>query len=118
MINNNTLTGIADLICGNAVSIPSHLALSSTAPTFTPTDTTLSGEFGTRITLTKARSGTVAKLSATRVASSSTSTPINSLATFSSITSGNIWSAMLVPSLLQTTNFDVDFEMWINMNGV
>lgn len=118
MINNATLTGIADLIVGNTVSIPSYLALSSDSPTLGPADTTLTGEFGSRIALTKSRSGTVAQLSATRLAASSTSTAINAIGMFTASSSGNLWSEMLIPSLVQTTNFDVAFESWININGV
>jgi hypothetical protein len=117
MINNNMLYGIADLCVGNAVTIPSYLAIGSTGGTLTSNDIITSGEFQ-RIPVTKTRSGTVIQWAATALASSATSNLINVIGLMNSSSGGNLWANTLMPSLLQTSNYDIDFEIWVNLVGV
>lgn len=118
MINNNFLYGLADLAIGTTTTIPGYLALGSTTGTLTANDIVCSGEFERNALSSKSRSGSVIKYSTTRVGTGVNSTPVNVVALMTSSSGGNLWGNMLLPSFIQTSTFNTDIDLWINLNGV
>ena len=112
-MNTDTLySNIAGVLVGDSFNIPSHIAFSSTVVTLDPTSSTLTGEFGSRVATTPSRELNVATYSAIRsgAVASSTGDRINSIGLFSSSTGGELYSIVLVPSLLHTTSFDFEID--------
>lgn len=117
MINNNFLYGLCDLAIGNTVSIPSYLAMGSGSGILSSGDTVTSGEFSRGALTSKTRSGNLMKFIHLRPSTSAVSTPINVIGLMNSSTGGDLWANMLTSSILQTTSFDIDFEIWVQVTG-
>lgn len=117
MINNNFIYGLGDLAVGTAVNIPSHMAFGSTQDVLSASDIITSGEISRSSLDSKTRTQNVIKFVKLKTGATSTSTPINSIGLWNSSTGGQLWSNMLTSSLIQTTSFDIDFEIWIQILG-
>lgn len=118
MINNNMLYGLAALAVGTATAIPAYLALGSTDGTLTSADTVTSGEFS-RLALTSRTSvNNIITWDLLRTGASATSTPINVIGLWTSSVAGSLWCGVLTSSLIQSTAFDVDFSVQVQLLGV
>jgi hypothetical protein len=118
MINNNMLYGLGDLTIGNAVTIPSHMALGSTSNSLSSGDIITSGEFVRLPLLTKSRTGNLIKMETLFAGGIASSLPINVVGLFNSSAVGDLWANMLMASITQTTSFDIDIEVWMQFIGV
>lgn len=116
-LTDTFLNSMAGVIVGESFSIPSHVGFSSTAITINPTDTSLSGEHGDRVSVANSR--TLNRVVFTGVRSgaiaSSSGDSLNSFGLFSSSAGGNLYSEALVASLLQTSDFDVEVEWQVSV---
>ena len=99
---------------GESFTIPSHLAVATTVVTnIDTTDTSLSGEIGTRLELTGSRTNNVISLSAVRsgsiVQDGTNGDSIKSSGILSALTDGNLHAGVVHGGITQTTNFDIEF---------
>jgi hypothetical protein len=120
MINDNLLNGVATTIgVGSGYSIPSHLAFGSTTGTLTAADVITSGEFdrnalsgvvvnNNSITFTGARLSTEANNEYVNVISMTNSGTLRG--------SNDIQVSFLVPSLLHSTSFDINVDIYLTVN--
>lgn len=116
MITDVYLQEIAKAINGEANTVVSHCAFSSTVLTPAATDTSLAHEYdrssatGTRstnsVTFNSLRSGATA---------SSTGDYINVVGLLTSSTGGNLMLEALVPSVLHTTSFDFEVDATVTI---
>jgi hypothetical protein len=118
MINNNMLYGVGDLVLGNTVSIPSHMALGSVSDTLSSGDLVTSGEFKRQAFTTTSRTGNVIKFQTLFTGALASSLPINVLGLMNSSVGGDLWANMLMSSILQTSAFDIDVELWVQFRGI
>ena len=114
MINDSYLEGAAGLVIGQSIDIPSHMAFGSTFGTLTGADIITSGEFDRVSLSTGERSGAIAKHIGLRSSASASSDGdlIQVVGIHTSSAGGDLWTNMLLSSLLHTTDFDVEVEMW------
>jgi len=119
MINDNFINQMAAVINGESITVPTYLAFGSTTGTLTSQDTVTSGEFDRNLYTTRERTNNTTKLSflrsGTEVTTSSGQT-INVIGLMTGSTAGSLWSNVLVSSLLHTTAFDLDIELWYTVN--
>ena len=116
MINDNYLNGLAQLMTGESYNITSHLAFGSTTGTLTATDVVTSGEFDRNPLDNSLTSGMVAKFIGSRSSTEAGNERINLISFVNSDVAsgtGDIQANMLVASLLHTSAFSVEAEMWI-----
>ena len=117
MINDNMLSGVASLMAGSTYTVVSHLAFGSTTGTLTATDLITSGEFDRNAIDSKSATGNVVKYIATRSSTEANGTTYLNLIgwhnTSTANSSGYMQANFLIPSLLQTTSFDIEFELWV-----
>jgi len=116
MINDNYLEGLAQLMTGESYTITSHLAFGSTTGTLTSADIITSGEFDRNALSSSASSGAVAKFIGSRDSTEAGDEYINIVSFVNSASaggSGDIQTNMLISSLLHTTDFTVEVEMWV-----
>lgn len=115
-LNNNYLQGIAKLIIGEAVSIPSHMAFGSTTGTITAADTETSGEFD-RVTLdTPERDVAIAKLIATRPGATAANEVMQNIGVWNGASSSDeLWANFLISSFTHTTDFDLEVQHWVSI---
>ena len=118
MITDVFLQELAKNINGESNTNASHLAYSSTAITPDATDTTLTGEFLTRVSATGSRVLTETTFNAIRsgAVASSSGDRINAMALFTSSSGGNLFAEALVPSILHTTAFDFEVDWKITIS--
>lgn len=119
MINDNYLNGMAKLASGESYTIPSHLAFGSTTGTLSSADLITSGEFDRNSLDDQASATNVAKYFGSRSSAEANNEYINILSFTNSDTlrgSGDIQANFLVSSLLHTTSFDIEVEMWVSFN--
>jgi hypothetical protein len=122
MINDEFLEGMATLASGGSYTVISHLAFGSTSGTITATDLITSGEFERdTIDSTTSTGNTVTYVGSRSSAVADGTTYINVVGWHNASTlasSGNLQANFLLPSLLQTTSFDLEFELTIDFNRV
>jgi len=113
MIHTTILTEIPNLLIGNSVDLPSHMAFSSDDITPALADTSISGEAGNRIAFSSSEvDGNSVTFTATR---NSTIPPfggtyLNVSALMNSSAGGEMWVSALLSSLLHTTSFDLEIR--------
>ena len=110
------LNALAAVCAGSTIIIPSYMAKGSINGLITAQDVAPSGEFGVRPTTSNTSTNNLVKFTSLFLAPSSGNTAINNVALMTSITGGNLWANMLIPSLIQTSSFDVDVEIWVQIN--
>lgn len=113
MISDSLINNLAATLVSGTFTPASHVAFTSTEVSFDPSSNELSGEFdrvsatGSNVlgitTFTGVRTGALA---------SSTGDRVNAIALFNSSSGGQVYSVVLVPSVLHTTDFDFEVE-WI-----
>lgn len=118
MINNNMLYGLAGLAVGNAITIPSYLAIGSTDGTLTSTDTVSSGELSRIALTTKSSVNNIITWDVVKPSATATSIPINNIGLWSSSVGGSLWASFLTSSIIQSTSFDIDFTVQVQLLGV
>jgi hypothetical protein len=118
MINNNMLYGIGDLVLGNVVTIPSYMTLGSTTGNISSGDTITSGEFKRTALTSKTRSGNLIKFETLFTGTLTTAAPINVVGLMNSSAGGDLWANMLMASIMQSTSYDIDIELWVQFTGV
>lgn len=103
----------AKAMAGESFTYPSYITAGTTALTILPTDTTLSGETGSRVLGTSSRSAETLSLTGIKSGASiltATGTYLETVAAFTASTGGNYMTGVSLPSILQTTNFDIQFN--------
>lgn len=118
-ILTNQLIETAKALNNESYVYASHLAVGTNVLTIDLADTSLSGEIGTRKTLTGTRTNNTLELVGLRLSTDVVDTTngddLKGVALFSAITSGTMLVENNVGGLLQTTNFDVEFTNTINV---
>lgn len=121
MINNKFLYGLASLMAGSSYDVPSHLAFGSDSDTITASDVITSGEFDRNaLDYSEATSNTV-KFVGGRSSGEADNDYINVIGLHNAATlasSDNLQANFLVPSLLHTSAFDLNVELWVTFNRV
>ena len=113
MITDTFLNTMAALINGETSTIPAYNSWSSTAITLDPTDTELTGEFGSRTSISnQTRTNNAVLWESIRVGATigSAGDRINSMGLNDTSTAGNLFAEALVSSLLQTSDFDLELN--------
>jgi hypothetical protein len=111
MINDNFLTEMAKALAGESYVVPAYLAFGSDVITESTTTTSLSGEFGTRGSLTDSRSSQTVTFTGLRLGATiatSAGETLNAMSLNSSSTSGSHLSEVLLSSILHTTAYDIE----------
>lgn len=119
MIHNQFLYGLPNLIGGSTQEIPSHLAFSSDEVTINETDSSLSGEAGSRIALETPEivNNTITFIGVrSSVVPPSGGTYLNASGLFTSDLVGELWATTLIPSLLHTSSFDLEVRHSVRFN--
>lgn len=116
MITDYQLTEMAKALNNEADTVSNYLAVGTgSLSSFDATQTSVTGEVGSRILLTKARSGNIVTFSATRsgasVINTSTGDSITNAGTFNGASSGTVLIGEIINGVTQTTNFDVEFNI-------
>ena len=114
MITDTFLVNMAKLLNDEAVTNPSYEGYSSDVivPDATHTSSDFTGEISVRTTATGSRTNnsvTFTSLKTGATLGSSTDT-INTIALFNSSTAGELFTEAIVPSLIQTSDFDVETD--------
>lgn len=117
-LTDTFLNQIAGVVNGESFTQPSYVGFSSTAITIDPTDTSLSGEYGNRVSVSNSRTLNEVTLSGVRsgAIASSDGDRLNSFGLFNSSTVGDLHSEALISSLLHTTSFDVEVDWKITFS--
>jgi len=118
MITDTFLNELATVINGGTMDVPSHIGFTSTALTLSGTDTSMSGEFGNRVSVSGTRvlsNTTFGGLRGGAVASSSGDT-INAIGLFDASTTGDLYAEALVPSVIHTSTFDFEIDWGIRVS--
>jgi hypothetical protein len=118
MINDNLLNGLATLLSGGSYNIPSYMAFGSITGTLTGADVSTSGEFDRNPLNTPTVTLNLAKFVGQRLASEAGNEVVNVISITNTSTlrgTGDIQANFLVPSLIHTTSFDIDSEVWIRV---
>jgi len=121
MITDTFLNRIAGLINGESVNIPSSAAFSSDVITAAATDTSLPSELDNpRLSVSKSRVLNTTTYSFVRSGTvvGSSGDYLNAVALIDSATDGFVLSETSVPSLLQTSSFDVSVDWKITVERV
>lgn len=113
MINDTWLNEMAKSVNGESFVTPAFATVVTGTQSFAVTDTTMTGEKGARFSLTKSRASNVVNASGTRTSASVTQVTGDTLTgfgVFDTISSGTLLSQITLPSLVQTTAFDIQFD--------
>lgn len=118
-ITDNFLQEIAKLLNSESASLPTHLGFGAGTVVISPTMTALSDEIGTRVSTSNSRVLEVVTFNGVRTGASLVSTDgdtLKSVGLFTASTDGLLESAVSLPDLLQTTDYDldVDFEFTVS----
>lgn len=118
MITNNFLDEAAKAFNNESFVLPNYYAVSSSLASVASTDTSLSGEFGTRVATTKSRStNTTSYVGISSGAGASTDgDTIAGVALLSATSGGTLMTELTVPSFLHTTAFDIEWTTTITFN--
>ena len=119
MINDNILNGIAAKLAGGSYTIPSHLAFGSTSGTLTVNDIITSGEFDRNALSSVTNTTNVVKFIGARLSTEANNETTNIISLVNSGTlrgSGDIQVNFLIPSLIHTTSYDMNIEVWLTIN--
>jgi hypothetical protein len=118
MIVNAFLNEAAKAFSNESFVIPNYYAFSSSLSSVSSTDTSLSGEFSTRVANAKSRvdnTNTYIAVKSGALASTAGDT-ITAVAMLSASSGGTLMTELTVPSFLQTTAFDVEWTTTITFD--
>lgn len=114
MILDTFLNENAKAFAGESFVTPAYVAVGTGTAAITSTSTALSGEVGdARGALSLSRTANVIEFSGIRSGTgvnTSSGEYLNEIGIFSAVTSGIMLSAITIPSILQTTTFDIDIS--------
>lgn len=118
MITDHQLLQISKSLNNESFEISNFIAVATgTLSNFLPTTTSLTGEIGTRLAVSRVRTGNIVTGTATRsgatVINTSTGDPITNVGVFSSSSGGSVLQGAVVNGVTQTTNFDIEFSFSI-----
>ena len=113
MINNNYLTGVAKLVLGQDVDIPSHMAYGSDSGTLTADDLEVSGEFDRIELSTGERDENIAKFIGLRTGAVADNETMSIVGILTSSAGGDLWVNTLLSSFIHTTDFDFEVQFWM-----
>lgn len=121
MITDNLLVGLAELLSGDSYDIPAYFTVSSdSAFTADALADSISGEIGNRTTLGVSRIDKVVNFSAVRSGAivSLGGDTLYGFALMPDSTGDGAQVAVVLPGLLQTTAFDIDFSVDLTLRRV
>lgn len=120
MIVDNFLTEMAKAMNGESTNMPSHLAYGSTTMTISTDTSSITGEFGSRDSITGARTTNVVTFNGLKSGSTvgSSGETLFTFSLWNSSGSGDLHSAVLVPSILHTSSFDIDTDWQFTVTRV
>jgi len=113
VVLNNMLDEVAKAIASDSYVMPSYLAFGSDVLTIAVSDSSITGEIGSRSAFTDSPAGATVTFNAIRtgaVVASSDGEYLNAAYAISASTGGTLLSELTLPSLLHTTNFDIDTD--------
>lgn len=114
MILDTFLNENAKAFAGESFVTPAYVAVGTGTTAITSSSTSLSGPVDdARGALTLTRTANVLEFSGLRSGtgvSTSSGEYLNEVGIFSALTSGTMLSAITIPSILQTTTFDIDIS--------
>jgi hypothetical protein len=118
MIVDNFLGEAAKAFNNESFVLPNYYAYSSSLSSVSATDTSLSGEFGTRTANTKSRTDNTTTYVATRTGTlaSTSGDTIAGIGMLSASSGGTLMTELTVPSFLHTTAFDVEWTTTITFS--
>ncbi len=113
MIYDTWLVELAKSINSESFVVPAYIAAASTAPTvLDPSTTVVTGEIGTRVSLTGVRGENEVVYTGVRTGASITNPTgdeIKLISMAASLINGTILDGIIIGGLVQTTAFDVEF---------
>jgi len=121
MITDIFLNETAKAINNESYSIPSHQAVGTTEITAVQaTDTSISGEIGGRVAVTRSRTSNQVEITALRTAVSVVDSvngdSIKSTGIFDAASDGNFLTGVAINGVTQQTSFDVEFVTTLTVN--
>lgn len=113
MIHDNFITGLAKLLNGESFTLPADGTYSTSTLTLSTdmASSSFTGEVPSRIAITGARAGdtiTWTYLRSGATVGSSSGETLQETALFDAVSSGNLLLMNTLPSILQTTTFDIE----------
>lgn len=122
-LTDNFLVEMAKALAEESYTVPSHLAFATTeVASIATTDTALSGEIGTREALSKSRSDKsitfTAMRSGTDVIDTTNGDELESSGFLNASTNGTFLWGITHPGITQTTVFDLEWEVQIDVRRV
>jgi len=120
VIPDTHLVEVAKAMAGETHVVPAYYGFSETLVTANITDTSLYGEYGTRIAVDMTRDANVISYSATKTGAlvGTDGESITGLASLSASTAGTLMTETVVPTINQTDAFDVEFITTITYDRV
>lgn len=119
MINDKFTQAIAKALNGESFGTPAYLTVGTSTLTLTPSLTSITGELTPRIATTSSRTDSqvtwTAVRSGTAVQQTATGDTLQVVAWLTAAASGDVHEAVSLPSLLQTTNFDIEDDLIITI---
>ncbi len=115
MITNIMLNAMAGVLNGESPVLPNYLSVGTSTINASATDTALDGEVGSRFSTNKSRIDNVTSVSGIRsgvsVIDNINGDSIKGVAFFDISSNGNMLTVLSLPGLLQTTSFDIEFNV-------
>lgn len=110
-IPNTHLNEVAKAMAGESFVSPTHYGFSNTLTTVDVTDTSMAGEYGSRVAATMTRDNNIISYSATKTGAivSTSGESVKGVASFSASTSGTLMTETVIPTINQTQAFDIEF---------
>lgn len=118
MIVNGALIEIAKSLSGESYVTPAYLTVGTTVVTAAITDTSISGEVGSRLLATKSRNSYTISYNNIRLATvvtNPTGDSINSVGLLSASTAGTLFTVNTLPAMVQTTAYDIELTQTITV---
>lgn len=111
VITDGYLKEIAKAMSGESFNYATYNAFSSTLTTENIADTSLAGEYGSRLILTTVRSDNVVTYSSTKTGAivSTSGEAVKGLGLLSASSGGILMTETAIPTINQTNAFDVEF---------
>lgn len=113
VVLNNMLNEMAQALAGSSYVLPSYLAFGSDTLSISVSDSAITGEIGSRSATTNSTASASVTFNAIRTGASVASSAgesLNAAYLISASSGGTLLSELTLPSLLHTTNFDIDTD--------
>jgi hypothetical protein len=119
MILNKHLVNVAKAMSGDSYTYPAYFSVSSDVVSVDADDTVLPGEIDTRFLSSATSTDNAVIYSGLRSGTEVTVSggdAINTFGAFSQVTSGDMHIEVTLPTITQTTNFDIEFNVTLQYN--